>query len=236
MNFLQISSDLSGSCLHLPADLLGGLAGPGGRGRRGPGAGLAGSSDWRAHSEALWSGSWHSVHQMLVLPWPESAPRIVYASNEGLSSPQAYPGLETICLRKVLSYSSHPRPPCFLARSMTRRAYVRRSRVWLSGHLTAMKDKKHAIHESGDETSLNLGVGAVVTHWVELLPCLCTSSIRWWRAMLSPSSSFISTKSPALIFSTRFAGMGGSAGERIRGDRVRVAALGVVSGPNSKDR
>ncbi len=102
-----------------------------------------------------------------------------------------------------------------------------------SVHFTAMNDRKQAAHESGDDTSLSLGVGAVVTHWVELEPRLCTSSIRWWRAILSPSNSFMSTYSPLLIFSTMLAGIGESAGERRSGARVGVAGLGMASGPKS---
>ena len=102
-------------------------------------------------------------------------------------------------------------PPCFRAMSMTRRAYIR---VCSLVHFTAMNDRKQSAHVSGEDTSLSLGVGAVVTHWVELEPCLCTSSIRWWRTMLSPSSSFMSTYSPLLIFSTMLAGTGGV---RVRG-------------------
>ena len=49
--------------------------------------------------------------------------------------------------------------------------------------------------------------------------------------MLSPKSSFMSTYSPDLILSTRLAGMGGSAGKRISGDRPdAVAGLGDARG------
>ena len=47
--------------------------------------------------------------------------------------------------------------------------------------------------------------------------------------MLSANSSFISTNSPALIFSTRLAGIGGSAGDKITGVRWVPATAGGLA-------
>ena len=63
----------------------------------------------------------------------------------------------------------------------------------------------------GEETSRSLVIGGKVEGVVPSWPR--TSSIRRRSVMLSPSSSFMSTNSPAAIFSTSLEGIGGKAGD-----------------------
>ena len=127
-----------------------------------------------------------------------------------------------ICCLNTQSKSSHPRPPCFLARSMTSLEYMRSLQVSSSLQRTAVYVRKQDIHVSGEETSRSFALLGGRVHCEVCVPC--TSSSLWRRAMLSPNSSFISTKCPARIFSTSLLGMGGNAGDSTN------AWFGVITG------
>ena len=102
---------------------------------------------------------------------------------------------------------------------MTRRAYVSRSLVCLSGVATAIYARKQYSQEESVFTSLSLTLDLALSD--------CRFSSCFSSAMLSGKSSCMSTNDPARILVTSFSGIGGNRTDRNSGPSALLATPGI---------